>query len=85
MNNTTTTTAKALKLGATVKWKSGAAGVMKAKKGKIIAKIAAGKSLPANKFPTLAKRVAGKTNHIRFVVDVKGKFYCPRTTALQLA
>lgn len=83
MNNTKTATA--LKLGQAVKWKSGAAGVMKAKKGLIVAKIAAGKTIPANKFPTLAKHAAGKTNTVRFIVDVKGKFYCPRTTALQLA
>lgn len=85
MNNTNTATLKAFKKGQTVKWKSGAAGVMKAKKGLIVAKIAAGKTIPANKFPTLAKRAIGKTNSVRFIVDVKGKFYCPRTTALQLA
>ncbi len=83
MNNTTTTTA--LKIGKSVKWKSGASGVMKTKTGKIVAKIAAGKPIPAKKFPTLANRAAGTSKTPRFIVDVKGKLYCPRTTALQLA
>lgn len=84
MNNTTTTL-KAFKIGRTVKWKSGAGGTMKLKKGKIIWKIAAGKTLPATKFPTLAKRAAGTAKWDRFIVEVKGKIYCPRTTWLQLA
>lgn len=83
MNNTKTMTA-AFKIGGNVKWKSGAAGVAKLKKGLIVAKIAAGKAIPAKKFPTLAKRYAGTSKAPRFIVDVKGKLYVPRTTALQL-
>lgn len=81
--NTKKPTLKAFKIGQAVKWKSGAAGIVKAKKGIILAKIAAGKAIPVKKFPTLANRATGKTNSVRFVVDVKGKLYCPRTTLLQ--
>lgn len=83
MNNTTTTTA--LKIGKEVKWKSGTKGAMKTKKGEIVGFIAAGKALPKTKFPTLAKRYAGISKTPRFIVDVKGKLYVPRTNALQLA
>lgn len=82
--NTTKTTLKAFKIGQAVKWKSGAAGVIKAKKGKVLAKIAAGKAIPIKKFPTLVGRAAGTSKRPRYIVDVKGKLYCPRTTALQL-
>lgn len=79
-----TTTAPALKLGQTVIWKSGAAGVMKTKKGKIVGLIAAGKVPAMTKFPTL--RAAGKARKITsFIVDVNGKQYWPRTALLKKA
>lgn len=85
MNNKTTKTAPTLKIGQTVTWKSGANGVMKAKTGKIVAMIKAGKTPATTKFPTLTTSGKGRKN-MSFVIEANnGKLYWPHTTQLQKA
>ncbi len=83
MKKTTTTAIKKLKLGTEVKWKSGANGNVKNKTGKIVAVLAPGKTPAAKRFPNL--RAAKARNITTYIVDVKGRFYRPRTSLLTLA
>lgn len=88
MNNKKMTKANAvaalvLKLGETTKWRSGANGNFTTKKGKVVAIIAPGKTIPATKFPTLAKTARAPRNMTSYIIDVNGKHHFPRTGLLQ--